>query len=223
MNAFDLAKWADDRAVIREVINTTVIHDVAQVVEVIDENTIKASAVGALLGATRLYVCPVLQIRTKDFSIFNELSVGDRVLIISIPYKFEGMLEDKEQYFESIAGYTPYTCFAIPIGSFNPDAKKVLKVLKDAIDFVVDSDVTVSIEKDLSVDANSVTINGGDKGAARKGDTVKLSLSALDIQTLAVSLLATGGFTPASAPVPGTPVTFTGGEITSGSDTVKVG
>ncbi len=65
-------------------------------------------------------------------------------------------------------------------------------------------------------------INGTTE-VARKADTTKLAMTALDIQALAVSLLATGGFVPASAPVPGTPITFTGGEITSGSDKVKVG
>jgi hypothetical protein len=60
--------------------------------------------------------------------------------------------------------------------------------------------------------------SGSEKQIARKGDTAKLVMSGTDIQALAVALLATGGFTPASAPIPSpTPVTFTGGEITGGS------
>lgn len=66
-------------------------------------------------------------------------------------------------------------------------------------------------------------INGTTK-VARFGDSAKVILSGIDIQALAVALLTTGGFVPASAPVPAsTSVTFTGGEITSGSDKVKVG
>jgi hypothetical protein len=59
---------------------------------------------------------------------------------------------------------------------------------------------------------------GSEKSVARKGDTAKLTMSGLDIQALAVALLATGGFTPASAPAPApSPLTFTNGEITGGS------
>ena len=69
----------------------------------------------------------------------------------------------------------------------------------------------------------SVTVNQGSQGAARKGDSTKLTLSAADVTALAVALLATGGFTPASAPGPGTLVEFDGGEVTGGSDSVKIG
>lgn len=63
--------------------------------------------------------------------------------------------------------------------------------------------------------------NEGTKLAARKSDTVKLSLASTDIQALAVALLATGAFTPTgSPPAPGNPTVFTGGEITSGTDEV---
>ena len=67
-------------------------------------------------------------------------------------------------------------------------------------------------------------INGTTK-VARLADTTKLVLSGIDVQALAVALLTTAAFVPTgSAPIPATtPVTFTGGEITSGSDKVKVG
>jgi hypothetical protein len=72
--------------------------------------------------------------------------------------------------------------------------------------------------------ARLMASGGTEKEAARKGDTAKLTMSGTDIQALAVALLATGGFTPASAPAPSpTPVTFTGGEITGGSSKWKIG
>lgn len=72
------------------------------------------------------------------------------------------------------------------------------------------------------IDSDGVhTFNDGSKPAARKSDSVKLSLSSTDVQSLAVALLATGAFTPSgSPPVPGTPTVFTGGEITSGTSEV---
>jgi hypothetical protein len=73
--------------------------------------------------------------------------------------------------------------------------------------------------------ANEMKIgNSGFSPCARKDDTTKLTLSGIDIQTLAVALLTTGGFVPASAPVPASvSVTFTNGKITSGSNQVSVG
>lgn len=70
-------------------------------------------------------------------------------------------------------------------------------------------------------DDGTHSFNGGSAQAARKGDTTKLVMAGSDIQALAVALLATGAFTPSgSPPVPGTPTTFTGGEITSGTSEV---
>jgi len=73
--------------------------------------------------------------------------------------------------------------------------------------------------------ANELKIGNSDfRECARKNDTTQLTLSGFDIQTLAIALLTTAGFVPASAPVPAaTPVTFTDGKITSGSIQVKVG
>jgi hypothetical protein len=69
-----------------------------------------------------------------------------------------------------------------------------------------------------------VVLNEGTKGVARLDDTARLTMSPADIQTLAVALLTTGGFTPAAAPAPAaTPVTFTDGVITGASATVKAG
>ena len=77
----------------------------------------------------------------------------------------------------------------------------------------------------IEVDANGkLVIDSGTKGAARVDDPIQITLSGTDIQALAVALLTTTGFTPASAPIPATsPVTLTGGKITSGSVKVKVG
>jgi|HubBroStandDraft_2_1064218.scaffolds.fasta_scaffold24277_2 hypothetical protein len=69
----------------------------------------------------------------------------------------------------------------------------------------------------------TVNMNAGTNGVARLNDTTQLAFSATDMETLATSLLATGGFTPGGAPGPGTPATFTGGKITSASNTVKSG
>lgn len=72
--------------------------------------------------------------------------------------------------------------------------------------------------------ANDIIEIYGTIKVARFDDTTQLVMSGIDIQALAVALLTTGGFVPASAPVPAsTPVTFTDGKITSGSDKVKVG
>lgn len=62
-------------------------------------------------------------------------------------------------------------------------------------------------------------INDGTLETARKTDTAKLAMSAADITALAAALLVTGAFVPTgSPPGPGTPTTFTGGEITGGTD-----
>lgn len=74
----------------------------------------------------------------------------------------------------------------------------------------------------ITMSTEGIGIRGSDKKVARVDDTVQLALGALDIQTLAASLLATGAFYPSgSPPAPGTPVTFTDGKITSGNDKVK--
>lgn len=69
----------------------------------------------------------------------------------------------------------------------------------------------------------TVVANGGTRGVARVNDTTKLTMSPADITALATALLATGGFTPAGAPGPGTQVVFKGGEITGSSGSVKAG
>lgn len=64
-------------------------------------------------------------------------------------------------------------------------------------------------------------INDGTKETARKGDTVKLIMSPADVSTLAAALLTTGAFTPSGLPpVPSAGASFTGGEITTGTDKV---
>ena len=77
----------------------------------------------------------------------------------------------------------------------------------------------------IEVDSSGkLVLDKGTKGAARVDDPIQITLSGVDIQALAVALLTTTGFTPASAPIPATiPVTLTGGKITSGSLKVKVG
>lgn len=68
-----------------------------------------------------------------------------------------------------------------------------------------------------------IEVGSGGAAAARENDPIELLMSAVDIQTLAVSLLATGAFLPTgSPPVPGTPVNFTGGKITTGSTEVTI-
>ena len=65
------------------------------------------------------------------------------------------------------------------------------------------------------------TINGGTNLAAREGDTTQLTLVASDVNALAAALLASGAFTPSgSPPAAVAPITFTGGEITSGTNEV---
>lgn len=76
----------------------------------------------------------------------------------------------------------------------------------------------------VNMNGTDVVVNEGTRGVARIQDTTKLRMSQIDIQALAVALLTTGGFTPASAPGPSSSaVVFTGGEITSASGTVKSG
>lgn len=71
--------------------------------------------------------------------------------------------------------------------------------------------------------SGNMEIGSGGSPAARQGDSTDLNLSGLDIQVLAASLLTTGAFTPTgSPPVPGIPVTFTGGSITGGSSEVTI-
>lgn len=76
----------------------------------------------------------------------------------------------------------------------------------------------------------SVVINAGSKGAARKDDSVQVTLSGTSpapgsILDLAARLLGTGLFTPNPSPPPPPPqADFTAtGAITGGSQTVKVG
>ena len=66
--------------------------------------------------------------------------------------------------------------------------------------------------------------NDGILEAARKTDSVSLTLSGIDIQSLAASLLTTGAFTPTgNPPAPAaSPLTFADGEITSGTSEVKL-
>lgn len=64
-------------------------------------------------------------------------------------------------------------------------------------------------------------LNGGSKLAARKTDTTKLTLSSADLLALATAMIGTNMFTPSgSIPVPVAPITFTDGEITSGTSEV---
>lgn len=66
-------------------------------------------------------------------------------------------------------------------------------------------------------------INGATK-VARLDDTTSLTLQASDVVALASLLIATGAFVPTgTAPVGTTPIVFSEGKITSGSDKVKVG
>jgi hypothetical protein len=63
--------------------------------------------------------------------------------------------------------------------------------------------------------------NEGATEAARKGDSVMLTMNETDVVALATALLATGAFTPSgSPPAPSTKVVFTDGEITSGTEEV---
>lgn len=70
-----------------------------------------------------------------------------------------------------------------------------------------------------------VLVNNGSRGAARVQDTTKLTLSPADIVALAQKLLETSLFTPSGNPPtpPVNPQVLTGGEITSGSGTVRIG
>jgi hypothetical protein len=86
------------------------------------------------------------------------------------------------------------------------------------VDIRTDGGASLSVNPD-----GTVVANGGTAGVARQGDTTKLTLSEADITALAVALLATGGFTPASTPGPGTEIVFAGGEITGASASVKAG
>lgn len=70
-----------------------------------------------------------------------------------------------------------------------------------------------------------VVLNLGTAGAARVGDSVKVTLTPQVLVAIATAMLATGAFTPSGSQpsAPPTPVIVTDGEITSGSETVKVG
>jgi hypothetical protein len=111
----------------------------------------------------------------------------------------------------------------VPAG---PDRKSLFKndrVLVYAKNVPVDIRTAGGARVEVNQDG-TVVLNEGTKGVARLDDTARLTMSPADIQTLAVALLTTGGFTPAAAPAPAaTPVTFTDGVITGASATVKAG
>lgn len=86
--------------------------------------------------------------------------------------------------------------------------------------FSYDSDGNILSSAKCNKDGKFV-VNEGTTEAARKGDSVQIIMSAADVVTLATALLTTGAFTPSgSPPAPSGSATFTGGEITSGTDEV---
>lgn len=103
--------------------------------------------------------------------------------------------------------------------------------LKGSLGLSVDEDAVAEVTGDVTLDAASVTVNGGTQGAARKTDAVKITITQLDadaVYQLVAALLSTGLFTPnpVTPPAPTllipTPIEFTG-QITGGSGSVKVG
>lgn len=86
--------------------------------------------------------------------------------------------------------------------------------------YSTDADGAEQGKHDLKNDGTHI-FNDGTLEAARKTDTTKLTMSGADIAALAASLLTTAAFVPTGTPpVPGTPVVFTGGEITDGTSEV---
>lgn len=222
MDAFDMYKFSHRDYEIRQLINATLIHDIGVVREVIDEDHIVAESMGKLFGAARVYNCTVVYIRTKQFMFSTDLKKGDKVLVLTLQYKFKDMFTSEEPVnLAEYIGYSPQTCIAIPVTTYVEDIDTEFSI-KDEVSLVTKKVLRIEAQKDLRIKGETVIINDGNNPVARKGDAVKVTLSPQDIQTLASALLATGGFQPASAPMPGPSVTLTGGEIIEGSDTVKV-
>lgn len=83
--------------------------------------------------------------------------------------------------------------------------------------------VTVEADGDVAVNGVGVNINSGSEGAAREGDSVRVTLSPQDITDIAASMVTAGLVSAGGGGPPPTPVVLDGGEITSSSGTVKIG
>jgi len=110
--------------------------------------------------------------------------------------------------------------FMVSIGGINQAIEPITARGERLIYSVSENGLTKKASAHFKNDGTLV-LNSGAIEAARKGDTVQLTLSSTDIQTLAAALLVTGAFVPTGTPpAPGTITVLTDGEITGGTDEI---
>lgn len=231
MDPFELLKHSEYNS-IATLINSAMIHDYGIIVQDIGDGDVEVLSVQKRRGSVTRMQCKYLSSSSSLLSVSLKPMPGDLVLIVGLQNKKESFFTATEPIeVTKSPGYTVLNCVAIPLGVFNSEASAKVTVTDETVTLesllpvtAIVNNLDVDVEEDFTLDAASVKINAGGKKAARIGDSVDLTLSATDIQSLAVALLTTGGFTPASAPAPASvPVTLNGGSITSGSDTVEIG
>jgi hypothetical protein len=213
MDALDLNR-SDLHSNIKSRIDATPIHDYGIIETVFQDGYVGVLSIQKLNGGVCRIECKYLTVASAALSVDIVPEVGDPVMIISMQHRQEEMFSATEPI-EVLqrSGYTKLSCVAVPLGVFREDSRTKIVFGEDA--------VSVESEGPVTVEAESVTINGAGKGASRVGDATQVT-SVTDsafwtwLQSASAALQSLAG-----VPV------FTGsaitGQITEGSETVEIG
>lgn len=167
----------DISEVITRLIKGVFIVGYGRVIEVVNKGSIRkgSGVVGVESinsnGKTFRTVAYLLNISSKNIQVYEEPSVGDKVILMSPQYYNSKMFFDSYSRMESSVGYCPEMSFAIPFGAFSGDAK-----------FTVDIDEEKCI---LKTGDTSIVLN--DSGDISIGDYVSITKDKVKIFGLEVS------------------------------------
>lgn len=185
------------------IIHQCFITSFGRIEEVISETAVTVELSHAIMGARSVIPCEYLTSASDAVKVTVKAKIGDPVLVIALQHKGKDTFTAKEPVaILDVSGYTILSAIAIPIGLSTEESRTRISFGDKT---VFDSDV------DLEVLATKITLQGGDKGAARVGDKVKVTIPA---NTFLVSADA-GVKNPAPVEVEGT--------VQEGSGTVLIG
>lgn len=187
----------------QSIIHETFITGFGRIKEVVSQDVVLVSLSYALNGAPKIFECDYMSDSSDAVKITRKAKIGDPVFVIALQNKRKNTLTTKEPIaISSLSGYTILSAIAVPLGVSTEESRTRIS-LGDKT--VFDSDV------DLEIDATKITIQGGDAGASRIGDKVRVTIPA---GTFLVSA-DKGVKNPVDVIVEGT--------ITEGSGTVLIG
>ena len=213
MDALDFNK-SDIYTNIKSMIDGTPLHDYGIIDEVFEDGYVGVVSVQKRYGGICRLECKYLTTASAALSVEVLPEVGNLVILVSLQHRQDSIFSAVEPIEVSErTGYTRLSCVAIPVGVFKEDSRTKIRFGADSVSFETDGP--------LAVTAESVSINGTGKGAARVGDAVQITSESDGAFWTWLSAASTALQSLAAVPVfAGTSIT---GEITEGSETVEIG